>query len=139
MVDQSTNRQSVRNLSQKPLPSHKHSSQSLSPSQQSTRVTRSRSRDVLDAQAREPIPSRKRRKMADDEEIVVNSSTQANKVRKRGARSKHLQGNNPQVHLALSDEGWRAISSADPAHYDSNLFGSTRAFSILSCLLRLGF
>ena len=96
MVDQFTNRQSLRSSS---LKRRNQSSQSLQPSQQSTRVTRSRSRDVIKAEEREPAASRKRRKMPNDEENAVDSSAQ--EFGKRGARSQGPQGNNIQIHLGL--------------------------------------
>lgn len=110
MVDQSTNRRSIRQSSQKPPPSRSQSSQSLPHSQHSTRVTRSRSRDFSDAEVRELVPRVKRRKAAYEEENVVNSSAQVNRVGKKGARSKDPQGNSLEVYLALSDGGWRETS-----------------------------
>lgn len=136
MADRST-RSSTR--PQKPPPSRNQSLQSLPPLQQSTRVTRSRSHDISDADAREPAPSRKRRKAAHDEENVANSSAQANRVARRGARSKVLQGNSLQAHLALSDLGRRAVFPSAQDHHDPSLFGAIRALPMSSSLLRPGF
>lgn len=133
MVDQSTNRKSLRSSSQKP---RTQSSQSFPTSQQSTRVTRSRSRDVIEAE-REPLPSRKRRKFANDEENVVNSS--APEAGKRGARSKGPQGNTSKLIWLCRAKNGELFSLQIQLTMIQYTFGSTGIFSRLSGLLRLGF